>query len=125
MVINSTISNNTSDFPGAGIRMLQGSSPTLKNTIIANFSPAGHCSEGSATSLGHNLDSDGTCNLTDPTDLPKTDPLLGPLQDNGGPTHTHALLPGSPAIDAGADSAAPAPAGRATEAAPADKDIPF
>ena len=27
------------------------------------------------------------------------DPLLGPLQDNGGPTFTHALLPGSPAID--------------------------
>jgi hypothetical protein len=29
------------------------------------------------------------------------DPLLGPLQDNGGPTPTHALLPGSPAIDGG------------------------
>ena len=29
------------------------------------------------------------------------DPLLGPLQDNGGPTFTHALLDGSPAIDAG------------------------
>jgi hypothetical protein len=29
------------------------------------------------------------------------DPLLGPLQDNGGPTLTHALLSGSPAIDAG------------------------
>lgn len=35
------------------------------------------------------------------------DPLLGPLQDNGGPTFTHALLPGSPAIDAGLDSGAP------------------
>ena len=50
------------------------------------------------------MDSDGTCNLTEPTDLPNTDPLLGPLQDNGGPTETHALLPGSPAIDAGDDS---------------------
>ena len=29
------------------------------------------------------------------------DPLLGPLADNGGPTLTHALLPGSPAINAG------------------------
>ncbi|HAM73009.1 MAG TPA: hypothetical protein DCM86_15330 [Verrucomicrobiales bacterium] len=29
------------------------------------------------------------------------DPLLGPLQNNAGPTFTHALLPGSPAIDAG------------------------
>jgi len=32
------------------------------------------------------------------------DPLLGPLQDNGGPTWTMALLPGSPAIDAGDDT---------------------
>ena len=37
----------------------------------------------------------------DPTDLINTDPLLGPLADNGGPTFTQALLPGSPAIDAG------------------------
>jgi hypothetical protein len=39
--------------------------------------------------------------LTAPTDQINTDPLLGPLQDNGGPTFTHALLPGSPAIDKG------------------------
>src|SRR5207248_6130002 len=38
-----------------------------------------------------------------------TDPMLGPLQDNGGPTFTHALLPGSPAIDAGDPSFAPPP----------------
>jgi hypothetical protein len=31
------------------------------------------------------------------------DPLLGPLADNGGPTQTHALLPGSPALDHGAN----------------------
>jgi hypothetical protein len=55
---------------------------------------------GSSTSHGYNLDSDGSCQLTAPTDLPGTDPRLGPLQDNGGPTLTHALLPGSPALDA-------------------------
>ncbi len=43
----------------------------------------------------NSIDSDGTCG-----DLPSADPMLGPLQDNGGPTWTHALLPGSPAIDA-------------------------
>jgi hypothetical protein len=53
-----------------------------------------------STSLGHNLDSAGTCGFTDPTDLASVNPLLGPLQDNGGPTPTHALLPGSPARDA-------------------------
>jgi hypothetical protein len=35
--------------------------------------------------------------------LTGVDPNLGPLQDNGGPTRTHALLAGSPAIDVGAD----------------------
>jgi hypothetical protein len=39
--------------------------------------------------------------LTGPGDQINTDPLLGPLQDNGGPTLTHLPLPGSPAIDAG------------------------
>jgi hypothetical protein len=35
------------------------------------------------------------------------DPMLGPLQDNGGPTPTMALLPGSPAVDAGDNTGAP------------------
>ena len=69
----------------------------MSHTIIAGNVP-GDCS-GGVVSLGFNLDSDNTCNLSPSTDLPGTDPLLGPLQDNGGPTETHALLPGSPAID--------------------------
>lgn len=57
---------------------------------------------GTAMTLGHNLSSDGAGGvLTHATDRLHTDPLLGPLQDNGGPTLTHALLPGSLAIDAG------------------------
>src|SRR5262249_32666420 len=40
-------------------------------------------------------------------DLLNLDPKLGPLQDNGGPTLTHALLPGSPALDAGDNAGAP------------------
>jgi hypothetical protein len=39
--------------------------------------------------------------------MPNTDPLLGPLQDNGGPTWTHALLPNSPAIDTGDNAQCP------------------
>jgi hypothetical protein len=54
------------------------------------------------TSLGYNLSSDsGGGFLTATGDQINTDPKLGPLKDNGGPTFTHALLPGSPAIDAG------------------------
>ncbi len=100
-VANSTISANV----GGGI--VSDGNVKFINSIIAN-APLGADCGGGFTSLGHNLDSDGTCNLTDPTDLPKTDPLLGPLQNNGGPTFTRALLSGSPAIDAGDDSAAPA-----------------
>ena len=57
---------------------------------------------GAFTSLGHNLigNTDGSSGWVD-SDLLNVDPLLGPLQDNGGPTMTMALLPGSPAIDAG------------------------
>lgn len=54
-----------------------------------------------STSLGYNIFSDETYSLTQATDHPSTDPKLGPLQNNGGPTFTRALLVGSPAIDAG------------------------
>lgn len=58
---------------------------------------------GTVTSLGYNLSSDGGAGaLNAAGDQINTDPMLGPLQDNGGPTLTHALLPGSPAIDHGA-----------------------
>ncbi|HET6446032.1 MAG TPA: DUF11 domain-containing protein, partial [candidate division Zixibacteria bacterium] len=43
------------------------------------------------------------------TDIVNADPLLGPLQDNGGETETHALLDDSPAIDAGSDATCAAP----------------
>ena len=79
----------------------------LKNTIIANTNGGGTCL-GSIVSLGHNLSSDGSCSLNASGDLTNTNPLLGPLQDNGGPTPTHALLPGSPAINASANGGCPA-----------------
>ena len=53
------------------------------------------------TSHGYNLSSDGSCRFNHTGDLNNHDPLLGPLQNNGGPTETMALLPGSPAIDGG------------------------
>ena len=48
-----------------------------------------------------NANNDGGGSLRAAIELANTDPLLGPLADNGGPTLTIALLPGSPAIDAG------------------------
>ncbi len=98
---NVTLNSNTADFGADGI--LGGGSVQLKNTLIAN----NRCS-GTITSLGHNLDSGNTCGFTGPGDLTNTDPKLGPLASNGGPTQTHALLPGSPAIDAGTNTGCPA-----------------
>lgn len=73
---------------------------TIRNTLIANSSSGGNC-KASIISEGYNIDSDGTCGLTVTGDLSNTDPKLDMLKENGGPTFTHALLPGSPAINAG------------------------
>ena len=47
--------------------------------------------------------------MTAPGDRINTDPMLGPLQPNGGPTYTHELLTGSPAIDTGDPNFTPPP----------------
>ncbi len=58
------------------------------------------------SSQGNNLATDDTC-APSASDLVVGDALIGPLADNGGPTLTHALLPGSPAIDAANRNACP------------------
>ena len=68
---------------------------TLQNTIVANSTGANCTNTGTLVDGGGNLSwPDTTCPGLN------ADPLLGPLQNNGGPTQTHALLAGSPAIDA-------------------------
>jgi hypothetical protein len=92
---NSTFSGNSAVTSGGGIDNLDGVL-TLENTIAANSPSGGNCS-GAILDGGGNLQHPGTdCGLTIASD----DPLLGPLQNNGGPTDTMALQPGSPAIDA-------------------------
>ena len=94
---NVTVKDNSAA-NGGGI-FFSGGTAELLNTIIANNITGGDCIGVPSTSLGYNLAADGTCNLTHATDLPNTNPNLGPLLNNGGLTLTHALLPGSPAID--------------------------
>jgi len=96
-VVNSTMSDNHVEIWYGGAY--------IKNTIF-KVSPGGHSivSDGYNTIMsdGYNVSSDdGAGYLNGPGDQINTDPLLGPLQDNGGPTFTHELLPGSPAINAG------------------------
>ncbi|MFP4345981.1 MAG: Ig-like domain-containing protein [Anaerolineales bacterium] len=73
---------------------------TLSNTILANDNGSNCGGSGLLLSGGYNLSSDSSCTLTATGDLTDTDPLLGPLADNGGSTLTHLPLPFSPAIDA-------------------------
>jgi hypothetical protein len=107
LVNNATISGNSASVSGGGIYLQSFPSgfkatATLQNTIVANSVSGGDCGGGGTLiSNGYNLSGDSTCSFTGPGDLNNTNPMLGPLQNNGGPTKTMALLPGSPAIDAG------------------------
>lgn len=110
---SATIANNVAMIGGGlfnGEPTVGPASMTLRNTLVAdNFDSAGNIGSNFAgpslvTSDRHNLDTDGSLLLADPTDqsgsiLMPINAMLGPLQNNGGPTLTHELLPGSPAID--------------------------
>ncbi|MER5462440.1 choice-of-anchor Q domain-containing protein [Streptomyces sp. NPDC002668] len=122
---NSTITGNTATDGGGGINIAPAyldSLPSpitdivnlplghlaLRNTIIAENTVSratSDCKSVFATieSLGNNLDSGNSCRLSAEGDLPRRDPHLAPLGDNGGPTDTVALLPGSPALDTASD----------------------
>ena len=108
-VTNSTLSHNNATLCGGGGISNDGlnSTVTLKNTIIANSELGGNCA-GTITNGGYNLDSGTSCGFgTANNSLSSTDPMLGTdLADNGGPTLTHALLAGSPAIDKGSSFSA-------------------
>jgi hypothetical protein len=93
---SSTIAGNSASGSVGGI---VGVTTIISNSIVAN-NLGGNCS-ASMVSKGYNLSSDGTCNFSNSGDRNNIDPKLGPLQYNGGATETMALLPGSPAIDAG------------------------
>ena len=105
-VINSTITNNDAALGGGGIYRASGTVILVNSIIAGNTGPDGPDCGGSPTSLGYNLIGNATdCGYVatigdqvGTTDNP-VDPLLGPLQNNGGET-VHALLFGSPTIDA-------------------------
>ena len=94
----STITSNTSLAGGSNLSAT-GSPIDVSGTIFNDGVVA--APPGVLNSLGNNLDSGSTAGFSEPTDLVNTDPMIGPLQDNGGPVFTHALLGSSPAIDAG------------------------
>jgi hypothetical protein len=111
-VLNSTIAGNSALTDGGGIRVAApGYNATIKHSIIAGNMrgavPTPNDVIGGAALTCSLLGVDTGATVADNggnligTTLAPVNPLMGPLADNGGPTNTHALLPGSPAIDAG------------------------
>ena len=107
-LLNSTVAGNSAQEEG-GLNLDLGTL-TLRNTILANNQGSGgDCGSSPRGTInaefsliGSGLSCVSGTNVNNLTG----DPLLGPLQDNGGPTFTHAVLPGSPAINAGSDALA-------------------
>ncbi len=98
-IADSTISENTAGTNGDAIYSGDGAGVTIANSLLQ-----GDCRAPTPwVSNGHNIESPGnTCGFDQPSDqvgVSADDLSLGPLADNGGPTETHALLPGSVAID--------------------------
>jgi uncharacterized repeat protein (TIGR01451 family) len=112
-------SNSTLDAEGGNVDSgtgSGGSGVSFKNTIVSGGVVSGGTTTGpnctssgpnAITSQGHNLENADTCGFTAPGDLRNTDPQLGPLQNNGGPTSTHALPVTSPAVDAADNNGCP------------------
>jgi hypothetical protein len=119
ILVNSTLASNMVDrlvwetpFPkelnpvgGSNLASTNGTA-TLRNTILAYGGTNGN-SWGTITDGGFNMSSDGSANFSGGASFNFTDPKLGPLADNGGPTLTMALLPESPAIDFGGSAGSP------------------
>ena len=102
-ITNSTISGNSAlGTNDGGMENEPGGTVNVRNTIIAGNTTRDF--QGTLTSQGYNLignTSGTTITGTTTGNQLNVDPHLGPLQDNGGPTFTQALLSGSPAIDGG------------------------
>jgi len=105
-IVNSTIVYNS------GNLLNKSSDMTVQNTIVGFSEVTQDCfnSEGTLTSLGYNIDTGTSCGFTAIGDKDGSETAgfgLDALMDNGGSTLTHALQPGSVAIDAGNPTACP------------------
>lgn len=105
LLTHSTLADNVASFSGDAFGNDLSPAPTFSNTL---FTGGCHITSNPPVSLGGNLESPGdSCQLPDTDRYDVPDPGIGPLADNGGPTWTHALLPGSPAIDTAVDAQCP------------------
>lgn len=106
-IVDSTLANNLAPNASAVLHEVNSASVLIEHSLVG-----GDCNWSNGifpASGGGNLESPGdTCGFQQPTDQVSVANLgLGPLADNGGPTSTHGLLPGSPAIDAAGSDCGP------------------
>lgn len=105
-LVNLTATGNKAKEGGGGVSNEDGSTLELSNSIVAGNKKQ-NCA-GTIASLGGNVEAGTSCSFTGPGDQGGVaDAGLEKLADNGGPTATHALAAGSPAIDAGDDATCP------------------
>jgi len=101
----STVANNTTGGAGGGLRFRDYTLVDVQSTIVASNIAASSADLDAVETLAiygaDNLIDDADASVALPADTLHGDPLLESLADNGGPTRTHALGAGSPAIDAG------------------------
>ena len=98
-----TVAANASAGGGRNVHANSSGPVQARNSIVGNPASGLNCG-GTITSLGSNLASDTSCTFTQAGDVQGVDPLLGPLANNGGPTQTHGLCTGSPAVDSAVPS---------------------
>ena len=111
-ITNSTIAGNTTEGDGGGVHTADSPDPAVQGTIISDNSAAG---TGPDLESVNNTFQVSFSLIEDPTSAPFNnavagsnilgmDPQLGLLQNNGGPTRTHAVPANSPAVDCGRDA---------------------
>ena len=103
---NVTVARNTASNGGGWSNPTREMRASMDNSIFADNTASGQADQlsGFYASRGYNLVESRTgSGIVDQmsNDIYDTDPMLGPLADNGGPTLTFSLMAGSPAIDAG------------------------
>jgi len=127
-LVHCTIYSNTAGANGGGMFLEISFTVNVLNTIVAGNGAGGNGPDihGTINSQDYNLiqdTSDATINGTTTHNVTGEDPQLGPLADNGGDTWTHALLGGSPAIDAVPAASCALPTDQRGEPRPVDGDL--